>query len=68
MMLGFSYTFHVLAQLNSEQVIPQEFIRWSVQKRRWGILYQHLVQQCVAGVNVERQSCTEEYKKTHSFV
>lgn len=32
MMLDFPYTFHALAQLNSELMIPQEFISWSVWK------------------------------------
>ena len=45
MMLDFSRAFHVLAPLNSERVIPQEFYQLVCVKKRRGILYQDPVQQ-----------------------
>lgn len=40
MMLDFSYTFHMLAQLNSEHAIDHEFYQLLWVKEWWGILYQ----------------------------
>lgn len=40
MMLEFSYSFHMLAQVNSEHVIDHEFYQLLWVKKQWGILYQ----------------------------
>lgn len=40
MMLDFSYTFHMLAELNSEHGIHHEFYQLLWVKKWWGSLYQ----------------------------
>lgn len=39
-MLDFSYTFHLLAELNSEHGIHHEFYQLLWVKKWWGSLYQ----------------------------